>query len=125
MRMNKAQYCVGIDTVEISRIRKCAARDSFMKRVFSASELEMFRSKRDPAPSIAANWAAKEAFSKALGTGVRGFGLCEVECLRDELGAPYLVLSGKAEQAAEGLSFCVSLTHTKDLAAAIVIGQGR
>ena len=72
-------------------------------------------------PSAAADWAAKEAFSKALGTGVRGFELNEVSCLRDELGAPYLVLTGKAKQAAEGLAFSVSLTHTAELASAIVI----
>jgi len=53
---------------------------------------------RDAVPTIAANFAAKEAFSKALGTGVRGFLLAEVSVLRNELGAPYLALSGQDDK---------------------------
>ena len=118
---SRPPYSVGIDTVEIDRIRKSCANGRFMEHVFSAEELDLLGQKRDPYPSAAANWAAKEAFSKALSTGVRGFELNEVSCLRDELGAPYLVLTGKAKQAAEGLAFSVSLTHTAELASAIVI----
>lgn len=95
----------------------------FAARVFSASERELFAQKKDPIPSFAANFAAKEAFSKALGTGVRDFSLHEVSVLRDELGAPYFVLSGNAARIVEerGLAFSVSLTHTEDLAGAFVI----
>lgn len=118
---SRPPFSVGLDTVEIERIRKSCANGRFMEHVFSAEELDLLGQKRDPYPSAAANWAAKEAFSKALGTGVRGFELNEVSCLRDELGAPYLVLTGKARQAAEGLAFSVSLTHTAELASAIVI----
>ncbi len=118
---SRPPFSVGLDTVEIERIRKSCAKGRFMEHVFSAEELDLLGQKRDPYPSAAANWAAKEAFSKALGTGVRGFELNEVSCLRDELGAPYLVLTGKARQAAEGLAFSVSLTHTAELASAIVI----
>lgn len=118
---SRPPYSVGIDTVEIERIRKSCANGRFMEHVFSTEEQEHLSQKRDPYPSAAADWAAKEAFSKALGTGVRGFELNEVSCLRDELGAPYLVLTGKAKQAAEGLAFSVSLTHTAELASAIVI----
>ena len=118
---SRPPFSVGLDTVEIERIRKSCAKGRFMENVFSAEELDLLGQKRDPYPSAAANWAAKEAFSKALGTGVRGFELNEVSCLRDELGAPYLVLTGKARQAAEGLAFSVSLTHTAELASAIVI----
>ncbi len=72
---------------------------------------------------MAANWAAKESFAKALGTGVEGFALNEVSCLRDELGCPYLELTGNALLAAEnrGLTFAVSLSHIKDIASAVVI----
>ena len=107
--------------VEIDRIKKSVSRESFIKRVFSEDELEYFSTKASPYESMAANWAAKEAFSKALGTGVRGFELKEVSCLRDELGAPYLRLCGKAAEAAEGLTFSVSLTHTKEYASAVVL----
>ena len=71
--------------------------------------------------SIAANFAAKEAFSKALATGIRGFSLNEISVLRDGLGAPYIKLSGKALEAAKGLRFKVSITHTKTVASAIVL----
>ncbi len=72
---------------------------------------------------MAANWAAKESFAKALGTGVEGFALNEVSCLRDELGCPYLELTGNALLAAENrrLTFAVSLSHIKDIASAVVI----
>ena len=116
-----APYSVGTDLVEIGQIRKSIERQRFIDMVYSPEEKEYFAKKKDPAPSMAANWAAKEAFSKTLGTGVRGFELSEVSCLRDELGAPYLKLSGKAEKAAEGLAFSVSLTHTKEYASAVVL----
>ena len=67
----------------------------------------------------------KRAFAKALGTGVRGFPLAEVELLRGSLGEPSLHLSGAARRIAQerGLTFSVSVTHTKEYAAAVVIGQ--
>lgn len=116
-------YTVGVDITEISRIEKSSQRESFMKRVFSHEEIALFSSKTNPYPSMAGNWAAKEAFSKALGTGVRGFALNEAAILRDEQGCPYIKLSGKALEISErrNLEFSVSISHTKDLAEAIVI----
>lgn len=75
------------------------------------------------AESVAANFAAKEAFSKALGTGVRGFSLNEVSVLRDESGAPFFAFSGNAERIVKErkLGFSVSLSHTKNMACAMVV----
>lgn len=112
---------VGIDSVEISRIEKSLEIKGFLERVFSAEEIDFFKSRNMRAESIAANFAAKEAFSKALGTGIRGFSLNEISVLRDELGAPYLTLSGKALEVSAGLSFKVSITHTQTTATAIVL----
>lgn len=112
---------IGIDSIEISRIEKSLKINGFLEKVFSAEEIDFFISRNMRAESIAANFAAKEAFSKALGTGIRGFSLNEISVLRDELGAPYLKLSGKALEAAAGLSFKVSITHTRDVATAIVL----
>lgn len=114
---------VGTDLVEVDRIRSSCQRESFVKRVYSPEETEYFSSKRDPAESMAGCWAVKEAFGKALGTGVRGFELNEVAVIRDELGCPHLKLKGKAASIAEerGLEFEVSITHTKEYAAATVI----
>lgn len=112
---------VGIDTVEIARIEKSLMIPGFKERAFSAEEIEIIESKGNPTQSYAANYAAKEAFSKAIGTGIRGFSLTEVSILRNTLGAPYIVLSGRAEELAKDLSFTVSLTHTRKDASAIVI----
>ena len=112
---------VGIDTVEISRVEKSLGIKGFKERVFSAKEIEMLDKKSGYVQSYAANFAAKEAFSKALGTGIRGIKLSDISILRDELGAPYIVLSGEAANSAKGLNFTVSLTHTNRDATAIVI----
>ena len=112
---------VGIDSIEISRIEKSLELNGFKERVFSTAEIEYFDKKGSRVQSYAANFAAKEAFSKALGTGMRGFSWTDISVLRDELGAPYLRLTGSALAAAKGLSFTVSLTHTQTTATAIVI----
>jgi len=95
----------------------------FLTRVFSDAENILFQSRGFSAQTVAVNFCAKEAFSKAIGTGIRGFSLNEVSALRDELGKPYLQLSGKAKEIAEEkrLVFDVSLTHTGEYAAAVVI----
>lgn len=112
----------GIDLVEISRIQKSMENPRFLTRVFSEEELEYFQQKgAHKIESAAANFAAKEAFSKALGTGVRGFSLREVSVLRDKLGAPFLSLSKKAAQLAQGYEISLSLTHTAHYASAVVI----
>lgn len=113
---------VGTDLVEISRIKQSLENPRFMTRVFGVSEQALFQCPRG-AERAAANFAAKEAFGKALGTGIRGFSLREVETLRDASGAPYLLLSGRAREIAEqrGLRLSVSLTHTREYAQAVVI----
>ncbi len=116
---------VGIDSVEISRIEKAMKNPRFCQRVFGEAENSLLAMRGFSAESAAACFCAKEAFSKAMGTGIRGFRLCEVELLRNELGAPYLKLSGNALKMAleKRLRFSVSVTHTKELATVIVIGE--
>lgn len=113
---------VGIDLIEVARIRRSMENPHFISRVFSEEEQKLFTGVH-AAERAAANYAAKEAFSKALGTGVVGFSLHEVEVLRDALGAPYLKFSGKAAEIVRErrLRFLCSLTHTADHAQAIVI----
>lgn len=114
-------YSIGIDIVDIQRIEKSVSNIKFLSKVYSKKELDFFSSKKNPYPSMAGNWAAKEAFSKSLGTGLKGFSLNEVSVLRDENGKPFLELSGKALEIAKGLSFSVSISHTDALATAVVI----
>ena len=67
---------------------------------------------------MAGAWAAKEAFSKALHTGVTGFSLDEITVMHGENGEPYLLLSGNAAKAAEGLTVHISISHIKEFAQA-------
>ena len=110
----------GIDLIEIKRIEKSLQSESFLNEVYGADERKELEGKR--AESYAAAFCAKEAFSKALGTGVRGFLLSEVEVLHKENGMPYLKLSGRAKEKAEemNLEFSLSITHTDEYAAAVV-----
>jgi len=108
---------VGIDIIEVSRISELiSANEKFLSRNFSITEIEYFtRNSAIRAETVAGNFAAKEAFAKALGTGFRGFGLKDIEVLRNELGAPYIVFRGERSLAQ------VSVSHTKETAVAVVI----
>lgn len=98
-------YGVGIDMVEVSRIEKALKRwgDRFLKRVFTRSEIEYCHDKARPAARFAMRFAAKEAFSKALGLGFRqGMGFHQVEVTRASNGRPSLSLHGKAQELCQG-----------------------
>ena len=115
-------FGIGCDIIEIERI---AAMDKrFLTKHFTEKERQLFLEKKNAPQSIAANFAAKEAFSKALGTGVRGFSLDEVEVLRDSLGKPYINVYGKAleivNESGIGNIF-VTLSHSKELAISYVV----
>lgn len=114
----------GVDLVEIKRIEKSMQNPRFLEKYFGAQEIEELREKKFKAESIAACFAAKEAFSKVIKTGISGFALNEVQLLHEQNGAPYLLLFGKAKDIADekGLLFSVSITHTDELAMAFVIG---
>lgn len=112
---------VGIDIIETSRIAKSISKVHFVERVFSKDEIELCNSKQNPIESFSARFCVKEAFSKALGTGVRNFSLNEVSTLNDNLGCPYIVLTGEAKELAKDFKISVSISHTKEYATAIVI----
>ncbi|MBE7016253.1 MAG: holo-[acyl-carrier-protein] synthase [Ruminococcaceae bacterium] len=115
-------YGIGCDICDINRIED--APEGFSERFFTKDEQELFQSKKKPYQTVAANFAVKEAFSKALGTGVSGFGLRDVEVLRDEKGKPYINLFGNAETVCKNLgieNIHVSISHTDKLCMAYVI----
>lgn len=117
-------YGIGVDTTTISRVEKSMRRTLFVQRVFGPQEQELLRRRAESAATAAANFAAKEAFGKALGTGIcTAFALNEVQVLRSETKAPYLLLSGHAAALAQqhGLTAHVSLTHEGDFATAFVV----
>lgn len=115
-------FGIGCDIIEIQRIADADKR--FLDKHFTEAERELFQKKKNAAQTIAANFAAKEAFSKALGTGIRGFSLNEIEVLRDEFGKPYINIYGDAEEMCEKLGITnifVSLSHSKELAISYVL----
>jgi len=119
----------GVDLIEIERIRKILAKNPrFLERNFTLQERALFIDKKMHPASIAANYAAKEAVAKAMGTGIRGFNLIDVEVLRDALGKPFVHLYGDAQTVAisKGIdTFEISLSHTSDTAIAFVISLGK
>ncbi len=117
-------YGIGNDAVEIGRIRDKMENERFMAFVYTRAEREAFGGN---AQKLAGCFAAKEALSKALGTGVRGFSLDEVSVLRDELGKPYFLFEGSIARIVRELAVTpfVALTNTKELAIANVILEKR
>lgn len=113
-------YGVGCDTVEIERIAKSLESERFERFVFSKRERAEFRRNHQ---KLAGCFAAKEAFSKALGTGVRGFSLDEISALRDELGKPYFEFTGAALEIVERerVRAHLSITNACGLATAFVV----
>lgn len=124
--MSGAIIGVGIDLVQISRMRRAIARwtDRLLGRILSPQEWEYCRTRRDAAPHVAARFAAKEAGLKALGLGSAGGAWTELEVVHAESGQPMLRLSGRAARRMTdlgGTALLLSLTHDGDYAAAQVI----
>jgi len=117
---------MGIDIVRIDRMKKWTLRPLLMERYFHKKEIENVGSKNTPveAARFAARFAAKEAFGKALGTGLMGISLKEIQIENNINGKPMINLFGKAKDAFEktgGTKIHISLTHEMDNALAVVI----
>ena len=118
---------IGTDLAEVGRIRQSIADfgDRFLHRIFTERERAYASSKANAAERYAARFAAKEAGMKAIGTGwSRGVAWKDFEVANERSGRPTLQLSGVAREIAEKLSvvrISISLTHTKEMAFAIVI----
>jgi holo-[acyl-carrier protein] synthase len=113
---------VGIDLLEVGRLERALERHPRLAdRVFTSQELAYARARRRPASHLAARFAAKEAAVKAL--GLRHFGLREIEVIAGE--PPRLELHGRAADAARdrNLDLQLSLTHSQELAAAVVVAD--
>jgi len=115
---------LGLDAVDIGRFRTVLARRPGLEsRLFTVGERAYASGLADPAPSLAARFAAKEAVMKALGVGIGAFAFTDVEVVRAPGGKPSLrVVGGAAALAAEqGVGkWHVSLTHTSAVAEAVV-----
>jgi holo-[acyl-carrier protein] synthase len=119
-----ARLAVGVDTVEIARVAAVVERygERFLSRVFSPHDCAYAGGR---ALALAGRFAAKEAAAKAMGTGIGPVGWRNIEVRNDALGKPSLVLYGAAAARARAmglLEWHVSITHSRDLATAFVVG---
>lgn len=121
----------GVDIVETARIQDSLDQfgERFLKRCFLPDEIGYCHSMKFPALHFAARFAAKEAISKAFGTGIGGqLGWKDMEICKRTSGEPYVTLHGKGEELARArgvIEVFVSLSHCKDYAAAHAVVVGR
>ena len=117
----------GIDIIEVPRIRGAHERFGarFLQRILHPAEIAYCLNHRDPAPFLAARFAAKEAISKAFGTGIgRHLAWHDMEVRRKQSGEPFVVLHGAGQQLLEARSARIihlSLSHTVSYAAAVAV----
>lgn len=121
---------LGVDLARIDRFRRLLEADKLavVDRIFTVGEKAYALARKDPAPHLAARFAAKEAFLKALGLGLRdGISWQQMEVTRDELGKPSLQLTGRAAEIYQKQGFCrllLSYSHDGEYAFATVILEG-
>jgi holo-[acyl-carrier protein] synthase len=122
-------FGIGIDTIEVPRIERSIAEygAQFLERIYTPDEVAYCNWRKFSAEHFAARFAAKEAFAKAIGTGIRqGFIWKEVEVSKERTGKPLILLAGSMTEKVRkriGSDFRIqlSLTHTKTIAEAMVI----
>jgi holo-[acyl-carrier protein] synthase len=121
---------MGTDLIETRRVQESMDRfgERFLERIFTTGEIAYCMRKKNAAESFAARFAAKEAGAKALGTGIsRGVSWKEFEVKREASGKPTLSLSGRAAELAGAMGIRrveLSLTHSRELAMAVVLVEG-
>lgn len=114
---------LGIDLCAIGRIEKAIQKPRFLERVYTPAERSriLAASEARRGEIAAGLFAAKEAVSKALGTGFVGFGPGDIEIIPDGAGKPQCVLHGKALERAGNARPWVSVTHEDGVAAAVAV----
>ena len=116
---------IGNDIIEIERIEKAILKEGFKNKVYTQRELENIEKRGNRTETYAGIFSAKEAISKAIGTGVREFSLTDLEILNDDLGKPYVVVSEKLDKIIkskkEDYQIEISISHSKKYVIAIAI----
>ncbi len=121
---------VGIDIIEVERIKASYDKfgERFLKRILRPEEIAYCFSHAQPAPFLAARFSAKEAISKAFGTGIgRQLGWQDMEVRRKESGQPYVVLHDDGEslfRQVNARALHLSLSHTNFYASAVAVLEG-
>lgn len=118
---------VGTDIIEILRIEEAISNNSnFLNKLFTEKEIQMFKKRKMKSEVIAGNFSAKEAISKTLGTGIRGFSFKDIEVLRDELGKPIVYLNENIERIiGRDYKINLSISHNNTNAIAFAILEER
>ena len=119
-------FGIGTDIAQVNRFEKWVENPQMFMRFFNPAEIMEKGSLAAKCQHYAARFAAKEAFSKALGTGIAGFELKEVYVVNDPLGKPELKVEGKAlellkQKTVDDSCLHVSLSHEKEYALAFVV----
>ena len=116
---------IGNDIIEIERIEKAISKEGFKNKVYTQKELENIEKRGNRTETYAGIFSAKEAISKAIGTGVREFSLTDLEILNDDLGKPYVVVSEKLDKILktkkEDYQIEISISHSRKYATAMAI----
>ena len=116
---------IGNDIIEIERIEKAISKEGFKNKIYTQRELENIEKRGNRTETYAGTFSAKEAISKAIGTGVREFSLTDLEILNDDLGKPYVVVSEKLDKILknkkESYQIEISISHSKKYATAMAI----
>ena len=116
---------IGNDIIEIERIEKAILKEGFKNKVYTQRELKNIEKRGNRTETYAGIFSAKEAISKAIGTGVREFSLTDLEILNNDLGKPYVVVSEKLDKILrnkkENYQIEISISHSKKYATAIAI----
>ena len=119
---------LGIDFVNVKRMRHWVEIEGIIKRYFHENEIEAALSRGSSSTlSFAARFAAKEAFGKALGTGLNGLKLTDIEVRNDHNGKPDIILHETALEAfmdLGGKNIHLSLSHEEEAAVAVVLIEG-
>ena len=118
---------IGIDIIEVARVKASHERfgERFLNRLLLADEIAYCLSHKNPAPFIAARFAAKEAISKAFGTGIGAqLGWRYMEIGRKKSGEPFVILHGNGKKlfkSRRAKNLLISLSHTANYAAAAAV----
>jgi len=119
---------IDVDISDLKRMAKSIESEAFQYRVFNPDELKVCGEFKRKAECLAGKFAAKEAFMKAIGMGLRQeIWFTQIEVLNRETGQPWLRLNGQAERRARELGATgihVSISHTAENAVALVILEG-
>ena len=116
---------IGNDIIEIERIEKAILKEGFKNKVYTERERENILKRGNRVETYAGIFSAKEAISKAIGTGVRNFALTDLEILNDELNKPYVIISERLDKIlkskSENCKIEISISHSKLYATAVAI----